>query len=219
MVVLPWTRIWADGGPVSEDQDWRLKAELDVAEHRGPLDRLVGRVRDPRVVEEIGSAVADDVVITHDGKLLFAYAASEAGLRSARDAIESVLQRDGVSASITVSHWDVARDEWRQVDPPLDAAAQQAVAESDRDADAVEARTMIASAGKLVRAEVEQSMRSYADQLGLQCEVVEHPHLLTTQVAFTVTGPRRRIDEFAAALRGEEVATMRAEREVILSPL
>jgi hypothetical protein len=62
-------------------------------------------------------------------------------------------------------------------------------------------------------------MRSYADQLGLQCEVVEHPHLLTTQVAFTVTGPRRRIDEFAAALRGEEVATMRAEREVILSPL
>jgi hypothetical protein len=204
---------------MSDDEDWRLKAELDVADRRGPLDRLVGRVRDPEVVREIGDAVPHDVAITHDGKLLFAYAASEADIKTARGAIESVLQRDGVGAAITVSHWDDERDEWRQVDPPLDAAQQQAVQEAERDADAIETRTMIASAGKLVRADLEQSMGTYAEQLGLRYEIVEHPHMLTTQVAFTVTGPRRRIDEFAGALKAEEVATMRAENAVILSPL
>jgi hypothetical protein len=45
------------------------------------------------------------------------------------------------------------------------------------------------------------------------------PHLLTTQVAFTVTGPKRKVDEFAQGLRAEELATMPTERAVMLSPL
>ena len=78
---------------------------------------------------------------------------------------------------------------------------------------------MVASTGKLIRAEVEQTMRDWADKLRLRCEVIEHPHLLTTQVAFTMTGPKRKIDEFSQGLRAEEVATMRTERVVMLSPL
>ncbi len=78
---------------------------------------------------------------------------------------------------------------------------------------------MVASAGRMVRAEVEQTMRDWADKLGLKCEVIEHPHLLTTQVAFTVTGPKRKVDEFAQGLRAEELATMRTERAVMMSPL
>jgi hypothetical protein len=75
------------------------------------------------------------------------------------------------------------------------------------------------SRGKMVRAEVEQTMREWADKLGLQCEIIEHPHLLTAQLAFTVTGRRRKVDEFASGLRAEELATMRAEQNVMLSPL
>jgi len=56
-------------------------------------------------------------------------------------------------------------------------------------------------------------------RLGLECKLVEHPHLLTTQVAFTVTGHKRKIDEFAQGLKAEELATMRTERAVMLSPL
>lgn len=204
---------------MSDQDDWRLKAELELEEHRGRLDRFVGRVHDPQVVRDVGGAVPHDVAITHDGRLLFAYAASEESVRAARTAIESVLERDGVGASISISRWDADRDEWRQVDPPLGEEATHAASEAARDADAIETRTMVASAGKLVRAEVEASMRVWAEKLGLECEVVEHPHMLTTQVAFTVTGPRRRIDEFASGLRAEEVATMRAENAVILSPL
>jgi hypothetical protein len=53
----------------------------------------------------------------------------------------------------------------------------------------------------------------------LECAIIEHPHLLTTQVAFTVTGPKRKIDEFSRGLTAEEWATIRTERTVMLSPL
>jgi hypothetical protein len=204
---------------MSEDHDWRLQAELDAVDTRGALDHLLGRMRGPDVVEEVGEAVPHDVAITHDAKLLFAYAATESALNTARRAIEAVLRRDGVKASITVSHWDERFDEWLQVDPPLTGEAKRTEEATERDAEKVETRTMVASTGKLIRAEVEQTMREWADKLGLKCEVIEHPHLLTTQVAFTATGPRRKIDEFAEGLRAEELATMRTERAVMLSPL
>ena len=130
-------------------------------------------------------SVPDDVVITHDGKLLFAYAADRATLDAARAAIEQVLSGDGIRASIRLSHWDEDANRWRQTDPPPSASEQAAEAATDKADETEESRTLIASSGKLVRADLEQSMRSYADQLGLRCEILEHPHLLTTQVAFT----------------------------------
>jgi hypothetical protein len=204
---------------VSEDQDWRLKAELDGVNTRSALDHLLGRVRGPDVIGDVGAVVPHDVAITHDGKLLFAYAANEAALTAARTAIESVLRHDGVNASIFVSHWDDDLDKWHQTDPPLTGEAKRIEDAAEHDAEAFETRTMVASTGKLIRAEVEQSMQDWAQKLGLQCEVIEHPHLLTTQVAFTVTGPRGKIDGFARGLKAEEVATMRAERAVMMSPL
>ena len=89
----------------------------------------------------------------------------------------------------------------------------------DRDAETIETRTLVASSGKLIRAEFEQTMRTWADQLGLRCETIEHPHLLATQVGFTVTGSHRKLEEFAQGLHAEELATIRTERAVMLSPL
>ncbi len=203
----------------SSEQDWRLKAELDVPDARGALHGLIGRFRGPDVVKEVETTVPHDVVITHDGKLLFAYAASEAALKAARSAIENVLRGDNIGANIIVSHWDDDRDEWHQTEPPLSGEAKRIDDEARRDADVVESRTMVASSGKEIRAEFEGSMVSWAEELGLKYEVIEHPHMLTTQVAFTVTGPKRKIDEFARGLEAEEKATMRAERSVMTSPL
>jgi hypothetical protein len=204
---------------MSEDQDWRLKAELNAANTRGALDHLLGRFRGPDAVKDVQAAVPQDVVITHDGKLLFAYAATQDSLIAARRTIEAVLSRDDVKASIFVSHWDDRFDEWLQVDPPLTGAAKRTEEAVERDAEKLESRTMVASTGKLIRTEVEQTMGEWADKLDLKCEVIERPHLLTTQVAFTVTGPKRKMDEFAEGLRAEELATMRTERAVMLSPL
>lgn len=204
---------------MTEDQDWRLKVECDRQPSRPELDSLVESVRGLDVAAEGGEAVGHDVVLTHDGNVLFAYAATRGAAENARTAIKAVLDRDGVAARATLSHWDDSRDQWRQVDPPpteVEASAEEAV---ERDAEETESRTLVISSGKMVRAEVEQTMREWAAKLGLDCDVIEHRHLLTTQVAFTVTGPRRKVDEFAAGLRAEEVSTLRSERMVMLSPL
>jgi hypothetical protein len=201
------------------EQDWRMQAELELPEAGGALRELIGRLRGPDLVEEIEAKVPRDVVITHDGKLLFAYAADRAALSAARGGIEAVLAADAVRASVRVSHWDDELEEWRQVDPPPTVAEQQSDAAAVRDASAIETRTLVVSSGKMIRAEFEQSMREWADKLRLQCEIVEHPHLLSTQLAFTVTGPKRRVDEFSRGLAAEERATIRTETAVMLSPL
>jgi hypothetical protein len=202
-----------------DQQDWRLEAELQVPDAGGALHELIGRLRGPDVVKEIEARVPHDVVITHDGKLLFAYAADQAALEAARGAIEVALAADGIQASIRVSHWDDELEKWRQTDPPLTVEQQQSEAAAVRDANVPETRTLVVSSGKMIRAEFEQSIREWADKLELQCSIVEHPHLLTTQVAFTVTGPKHKIDEFARGLQAEERQTIRTERAVMFSPL
>jgi hypothetical protein len=202
-----------------DEQDWRMEAELQVPDAGGALHELIGRLRGPDVVKEIEARVPHDVVVTHDGKLLFAYAAQQATLASARSEIEQILAGDGIQASVRVSHWDDEFEKWRQTDPPLTVEEQQSEAAAERDANAPETRTLVVSSGKMVRAEFEQSIREWADKLELQCSIVEHPHLLTTQVAFTVTGPKHKIDEFARGLRAEEWQTIRTERAVMISPL
>jgi hypothetical protein len=203
----------------SDAQDWRIEAELDVAEPGGVLQSLLGRVRGPDLVKELEAMVPRDVVITHDGQRLFVYAADEQTLAAARRGVEEVLARDAIKASMRVSHWDDELERWRQTDPPPSAEDRQADEAAERDGETIETRTLVVSSGRMIRAEVEQSMREWAERLGLECKIVEHPHLLTSQLAFTVTGAKRKIDEFARGLRAEEWATIRTETQVMLSPL
>jgi hypothetical protein len=199
--------------PDDDDRDWRLSGELQEDGHR-VLHAFVERMRDPAVLTEVRAAVPEDVVITHDGSRLFAYAAGRSTIEGARAAIESVLERDGMPAALSLSHFSEQLDEW--VDPDDHTPAER---ERETAALAPESRTLVALVGKEIREEFEQSMRSWADRLGLRLEIVEHPHLLDSQVAFTVSGPARKVDEFAAGLAAEERQTIRTEREVMLSPL
>ena len=202
-----------------DEQDWRLEAKLDVADPRRSLHDLVSRFRGPNVAEEAQASVPHDVVVTHDGRLLFAYAADEATIKTARQAIEHGLRDDGIDAMIRLSHWDDELDDWHQTDPPATPQRRQADDDQRRDAEAIETRTLVASLGKEIRAEFEQSMLNSAGELGVECKIVEHPHLLTTQVGFTVTGAKRKVEEFAQGLTAEERATFRADTAVMLSPL
>lgn len=206
-------------GVSDAQQDWRLEAELDLAGHQCSLHDLVGRVRGPDPAKEAQASAPNDVVVTHDGKLLFAYAADEATIKEARQAIEHVLRDDGIDASIRLSHWDDELDDWHQTDPPATAQQQRADDDARRNADTIEKRTLVASLGKEIRSEFEQSMLNSAAGLGVECNIIEHPHLLTTQVGFTVTGPKRKIAEFVEGLTAEERATVRTDTAVMLSPL
>ena len=203
----------ARAAPEDDDRDWRLSGELKAPGGDGVLHSFVERMRDESVLQEARAELGEDVVVTHDGNRLFAYAAGRATIERARAAIEAVLAHDGLHADLTLTHFSTDVDEWVDPDaPPPPQGASPAAGEPS-------SRTLVALVGKMIREEFEQSMRTWADQLGLRCEIVEHPHLLSTQVAFTVTGPSRKLDEFAAGLSAEERATIRTERAVMLSPL
>jgi hypothetical protein len=199
-------------GPVADDaeDDWRLHGELRMQSSHGSLHALVDRIRE-HPFEQLRSSLPHDVVLTHDGNALFAYAADKATIEQARSAIEAVLSHEGIAAQLQLTHWDRSCDEWVR---PGAGGSEGAAA-----AGATESRTMVASAGRLVQAEFEQTMLDWAARLGLQCKIVEHPHTLSTQVAFTVTGSRRKIDEFASGLAAEGRAMIRTETAVMLSPL
>jgi len=204
--------------PADEDDDWRLRAELDCDAHT--LETLVSRLREPATAGASPPALAADVVITHDGRRLFAYAADRPALEAARRTIEAALREHGVEAREQISHWDRELDDWLQVEPaPADAEARAAAARTREEATALETRTLVANVGREIRREFEQSLQIYAEELAISCELVEHRHLLGVQVAFQLTGPKRKLDEFAAGLKAEERATIRTETAVMASPL
>jgi hypothetical protein len=202
-----------------DEKDWRLQATLGTAVAGASPNRLSERFSSRHALHELRAGVPHDVVVTHDGDRLFAYAASESLLTSARQAIERTLSRTGVSANVRISHWDDELDDWLQTDPPPDAQQQSKRDAVRRDADSIETRTVVASAGSLIRGEFEQSLGEWAKRLGVECEVIEHRHLLSTQVGFTVTGPKRKVEEFIQGVTAEELASIRIERNVIFSQI
>jgi hypothetical protein len=192
-----------------DERDWRLSGDLGGS--TGVLHGLLDRRREAHVVGDAQEAVGPDVVVTHDGSRLFAYAASRQAIEDARAKLQAALAADGVETTLALTTWSDEHDEWIDPDsppPPKPAAAQ-----------AVGTRTYVVQLGRWVREEFEQSVGSWATELGVTYEIVEHPHLLSSQVAFTVTGPADKLDEFAAALKAEERATIRTETVVMASPL
>ncbi|HWH11900.1 MAG TPA: hypothetical protein VG165_12285 [Solirubrobacteraceae bacterium] len=192
------------------EQDWRLEVRLEAGV-AGRAGLHLHRVRAADLVDDVRAVVAHDVVVTHDGRELFAYGATHQMLDAAREAIDAVTQRTGLSASVVLSHWDDALGSWRQIDPPPDAELAGVDDAAARSAQTVETRTLVCIAGKLVRARFEQTMQKSAGILGIECVIAERPRLLTTHVTFTVTGPRGKLDSFRAHLVAQGWATIRAD--------
>jgi hypothetical protein len=206
----------------ADDKDWRLALDLDEPVD---LDGLVGRVRGDadEFERDTRGTLSEDVVLTHDGSRFFAYAPSETSIDGARDAIESVLRDEQRKATIRVSHWDEDLRTWHQVDPPLTAGeeeqarvnAEEHVREASAEAAKPETRTVVCVIGKLVRKSFEHQMVGYAESVGLECEIVEHPHLLSTQVAFRVTGPTSDVEQFVGYVNVEARAGTRMDLGLI----
>jgi hypothetical protein len=193
-----------------DERDWRLSGQL--ADGGGYLHGFLGRRKEEHAASDARAAVGSDVVVTHDGGRLFAYAASRAAIESARTKLEAALKADGIEVSLRLSTWSEEHDEWIDPEappPPAAVAAQEAPV----------TRTYVVTLGRWVREEFEQSISARAAELGVTCEVVEHPHVLSSQTAFTVSGPARKVDQLAAAMHAEEQATIRTETTVMASPL
>ncbi len=204
------------------EEEWRLRLDFHASTD---LDGFLRRLRDPSAdfEEDPGSALGDHVVLTHDGSTFFAYTSSERALANARGTIESALREEHRHADVRVSYWDETQHDWLQTDPLLTPEEQeeQARATDERETRAnrantkPETRSVVCVTGKLIRKAFERQMVSFAEGIGLRCEIVEHPHLLSTQIAFQVTGPRSAVEQFATYLASEARASSRIDPGLI----
>ena len=62
-----------------------------------------------------------------------------------------------------------------------------------------------------VRTWFEKTVADEARELGVELSIVEHPHLLTTQIAFTLTGPTGKVDAVLEDLAQRAGAVTRLE--------
>jgi hypothetical protein len=201
---------------MSEEQDWRLR--VDLADAAGFHSRL----RDAHHFErELEPLVDHDVVLSYDDDTLFAYANTEAALAEVRRAVEHQLTSEGASGKITVSHWDDDLGDvgdWHRVDPP-ESSSELAVEEEELREHAVEeeraervvTRTFVVTAGRLVHEYFEKTAVDDAREAGVELSFTEHPHLLTTQIAFTLTGPSAQVDLVIANMKARAGAMTRFE--------
>ena len=193
---------------MDDEQDWRLRVEL--ADAAG----FHGRLRGARHFErELEPLVADDVVLSYNDDTLFAYANTQDALAELRRALEHQLASDGVSGAITVSHWDDDLGEvgdWRQIDPPESAAAEASEAQQPR-AEAVVTRNYVVNSGRVVNEYFEQTALEDAREAGVELSFTEHPHLLTTQISFTLTGPAVQVDTVIDNMKTRAMALTRLE--------
>jgi len=191
---------------MADDQDWRLRA--DIADAPG----LLGRLREARHFDrELEPLISHDVVLSADEDTLFAYANTRAAIDETATALRHQLAEESREARLTISHWDDEGSDWHQVDPPPDAAElsrehdDDAAEEAREEADErVETRTVAFTSGKMARNWFESAAADEARELGVALSIVEHPHLLSTQIVFTLTGPSGKINQVVAdmAARG-----------------
>jgi hypothetical protein len=203
-----------------DQQDWRLRADIDDA--RG----LLGALREARHFErELEPLIGPDVVLSADDDTLFAYANTRASLEAARQALQHELAQERRSAVIEVSHWEEGSGEWRQIDPPPSADDFEQERRHDAESAAalerearVETRTVAVTSGKMVRGWFESTVADEARALGVELSIVERPHLLSTQIVFTLTGPTGKVEQVVADMNSRAGAATRLET-AYLTPL
>lgn len=191
---------------MSSEQDWRLRLDLG-----DPLDLA-------KELKERGVVLPADVVLSRDDDTVFIYAMSQDSLASARSVLEQVLLRHGIDGTVRVSRWDPSSLVWRQVDPPPPEAElrrEEAEIETELAGSGDVTRTVVCTIGRLIRKPFEQEVLSFAEQEGLRCEAVEHPHLLSSQVVFTVSGNPKQVEEFIAYVRKDAQSTTRIDQGLI----
>jgi len=198
---------------MDDEQDWRLRA--DIADARG----LLARLREARHFErELEPLVGPDVVLSADDEKLFAYANTRAAIDETRRALEHELAGAGRSAAIAISHWDDAGNDWHQVDPtpPPEEVERERHQDDEQEAEVarearVETRTVAVTSGKMARNWFETTVADEARELGVELSIVEHPHLLSTQIVFTLTGETGKVEQVISDMNDRAGATTRLE--------
>jgi hypothetical protein len=97
-------------------EDWRVEVELDDEEQGYSVaERLRAGDLDDQARERLG----DQVGVSRDGSRLFLYAADEAQAREAERVVRELVERDDLSAEVSLARWHPVEQEWKDPSVPL----------------------------------------------------------------------------------------------------
>jgi hypothetical protein len=181
--------------------DWRLEIKLGERLDFGRVTSSRGRhLGQLEYLIEL-KQISDGVTVSDNGTFtVFAYGSTAAGFQAADRAIRKALVADGRTAAISAFRWDEASGSWREFDPPL-APGHEPVPTPPAAALRSITRTAECSAGRLVSKAYENDVRSYAEQLDIECRIVAKRGLFRTRLEITVTGPEDRVGQFLTYVR------------------
>lgn len=94
--------------------EWRVEIDLQDEGHGYSLgERLRAHDLDDEARERLGRRV----IVTRDGPRLFLYTTSEEAAREAERVARELLEQDRLTASVRITHWDEAAEEWLDEGP------------------------------------------------------------------------------------------------------
>ena len=111
------------------DEDWRVEVELDDEEQGYSVaERLHAGDLDDQARERLEGQVG----VSRDGSHLFLYAADETQAREAERVVRELVDRDGLSAEITLRRWHPVQQEWEDPSVPLPTTPEAVEEELDQ---------------------------------------------------------------------------------------
>jgi hypothetical protein len=125
---------------VSEDtahprdtDEWRVEVELDEEQH---WDTLWERLRTLNLDDEARRRLGHSVLITRDGRRLYAYAWHEQTAREAERTIRDLLEEKGIAGEVQLTRWHPLEDAWKPAVEPLPETSEERSEEFRRHAEA-----------------------------------------------------------------------------------
>lgn len=110
------------------DDEWRVEVDLE-AEEGYPLGE---KVRSLDLDDEVKRRLGSRVIVTRDGPRFFLYAATQDGAGAAETVVRSLLESEGMSASVSVTRWHPIEEAWRDASLPLPQTEAEEEAERVR---------------------------------------------------------------------------------------
>ena len=111
------------------DDDWRLRVNLEHAEH---AKALTGQLQADELGDDVARELGDAVVVSHDGPQVFLYTATQAAALAAERVVRVDLARHGLEPEIALSRWHPDAEDWEPADSASATTAAQREAEHAR---------------------------------------------------------------------------------------
>jgi hypothetical protein len=191
------------GGVVTDDNDWRVTAQLRDA---AAADQARARLSTHKVEREAHQRLGGKVVIGTDGRgMLYVYTHSRDAAVTARDTVTGLLASHGVHADFAIERWHPVEEEWQPADVSLPQTPAEVAAEQQR-LDADETSESLASGHAMF--EVRVQLPSHRDALALATRLRGEGYSVVRRWRFLVAGANNadQAAEFAAKIKQEAPA-------------